>query len=139
MDEDFKLTMAQLLTIHNEARRGVSLFDGAILAGLTEEQAEAAMKLPQVRQAFLSGRAEGAKLIRARLTEQANAGNVSAMKCLKLHQSDPEPPEREYTPAPRKSPAEERRDAEKWQRDFNKRWARISELNRPRDEGDAEG
>jgi hypothetical protein len=126
--------MSQLYTIHTEAQRGVSLFDGAILAGLTEEQAEAAMKMPQVRQVYLSGRAEGTRMIREKLTQAANQGNVSAMKCLKLHE-DAEEPERDLPAVPTVSPAERKRQDDKWMKGFEKRWERMSEISGPLDEG----
>ena len=83
------LSVEQQFRLQKAASLGHSIFDALILTKISAVDAMELAKEPAVQDLYQLGRTEGAEKIREKLMTAAMAGNVSAMKCLALHE-DPD-------------------------------------------------
>ena len=83
-----KLTVAQRFAIYQGGELGMSLYDAIVVAGIDPREAEKLQHEPEIVAYWKDGRAAGARDIRTALAREARAGNVSAMKALRLHEPD---------------------------------------------------
>lgn len=83
-----KLAVVKQAEIMQCASLGMSLYDSLIVAGIPPAEAEQRQRDREVVALWKDGRAQGIRDIRACLAREARAGNVSAMKALRLHDPD---------------------------------------------------
>jgi hypothetical protein len=85
-----KLTEEQRMRVQKAASLGHEFYDCLILANVPAAEALERMKDRDLYDLFSQGRTQGAEKIREKLMAAAMAGNVSAMKCLALHEAPDE-------------------------------------------------
>jgi hypothetical protein len=81
------LSVEQQFRLQKAASLGHTIFDALILTKVSAAEATELAKEPAVQDMYQQGRAEGAERVREKLMTAAMAGNVSAMKCLALHEA----------------------------------------------------
>jgi hypothetical protein len=93
-----KITVEQQERLAKAASLGHPLYDCLILAAVPAADAMGLMQDREIFDAFHQGRTQGGERIREKLMAAAMSGNVSAMKCLALHEApDDDLPSAQYS------------------------------------------
>jgi hypothetical protein len=122
------LSMEQQLQLLKHAETGLRLESCLLCLGLRSDVVEELLKDKDLIHIWNTGRAKGAQIARRQLAEESRSGNVSAMRALKLFQTDDKAEERTY-PREQLSSAERKARDAAWRKDFDARWERYRQIH----------